>query len=286
MARSQRTWRPWALPLLAVVGGMMYMLFSSRLPSELPPSGASRQDSQHRPTTKMASQLQKLTSVILPARSKHTASVIFMHGLGDQGYGWAPVGDELQNHLPHVKFIFPNAPNQPVTLNGGYRMPSWYDIKSLNDLDQEADEEGLVRSRQAVMEIVREEIDTHGIPANRIVVGGFSQGCVLGLMIGLTTEFKYAGLLSLSGYLPLHKKIMSMASEANQKTPIFWGHGDADPVVNYHFGKISVEMLKKHKYNVDFNTYHNMGHSACPEEIRDVLSFLKTTIPDIPTPKA
>ncbi|KAF9154208.1 hypothetical protein DFQ27_003415 [Actinomortierella ambigua] len=233
----------------------------------------------------MASQLKKLTSVILPARSKHTASVIFMHGLGDQGTGWAPVGEELQRSLPHVKFIFPNAPNQPVTLNYGMLMPSWYDIKSLNDLEQESDEAGLVKSRQSVMELVREEIDNHGIPANRIVVGGFSQGCVLGLMIGLTTEFKYAGLLSLSGYLPLHKKIMSMTSEANQKTPIFWGHGSADPVVRYEFGKHSAELLKKHKYNVNFNTYE-MGHSACPEEIRDILAFLRTTIPELPTPKA
>ncbi|KAG0224279.1 hypothetical protein BGW42_005210 [Actinomortierella wolfii] len=230
----------------------------------------------------MASQLKKLTSVILPARSKHTASVIFMHGLGDQGHGWAPVGEELQNYLPHVKFIFPNAPNQPVTLNYGMQMPSWYDIKSLSDVNSDQDEEGLVKSRQAVMELVREEIDTHGIPANRIVVGGFSQGCVLGLMIGLTTEFKYAGLLSLSGYLPLHKKIMNMASDANKKTPIFWGHGDMDPVVRYDFGKHSVDLLKENKYNVEFKTYKGLGHSACPEEIRDILNFLKNTIPDVP----
>ncbi|KAF8979071.1 hypothetical protein BGZ46_005838 [Entomortierella lignicola] len=191
----------------------------------------------------------------------------------------APVGEELGRYLPHVKFIFPNAPIMPVTLNYGMQMPSWYDIKSLSSIDLEQDEAGMLKSSQQVMQIVREEVEEHNIPANRIVIGGFSQGCVVGLMTGLTSEFKFAGIVSLSGYLPLHSKILNMVADANRKTPIFWGHGDADQVVRYEYGQRSVELLKQSKYNVDFRTYRNLGHGSSPQEIRDLLAFLKETIP-------
>ncbi|KAF9198030.1 hypothetical protein BGZ49_001287 [Haplosporangium sp. Z 27] len=227
----------------------------------------------------MSAPLKKLTSVIQNASSKHSATVIFIHGLGDSGHGWAPVGEELGRYLPHVKFIFPNAPIMPVTLNHGMQMPSWYDIKSLSSIDLEQDEAGMLKSSQQVMQIVREEVEEHNIPANRIVIGGFSQGCVVGLMTGLTSEFKFAGIVSLSGYLPLHSKILNMVADANRKTPIFWGHGDADQVVRYEYGQRSVELLKQSKYNVDFRTYRNLGHGSSPQEIRDLLAFLKETIP-------
>ncbi|GJJ72746.1 phospholipase/carboxylesterase [Entomortierella parvispora] len=228
----------------------------------------------------MASALKKLTKVVQQSKAKHTATVIFMHGLGDSGDGWAPVGEQLGEYLPHIKFIFPNAPNQPVTLNMGMKMPSWYDIKSLNSLNQEQDEQGMLQSRTEIMQIVREEIEDNGIPANRIVIGGFSQGCVMGLMTGLTAEYKFAGIVSLSGYVPLHNKFMNMVSDANRKTPVFWGHGDADQVVRYAYGKQSVELLQANKFNVQFNTYRNMGHGSSPQEIRDLLVFLKETLPE------
>ncbi|KAI8598516.1 Phospholipase/carboxylesterase/thioesterase [Dissophora ornata] len=227
----------------------------------------------------MAAPLKKLTSIVQKASAKHTATVIFIHGLGDSGAGWAPVGEQLGEVLPHVKFIFPNAPSMPVTLNYGMKMPSWYDIKELSSINQEQDEDGMLKSRQQLMQIVREEVEENGIPANRIVVGGFSQGCVMGLLTGLTSEYKFAGIVSFSGYMPLHNKIMNMATDANRKTPILWGHGDADQVVNYDYGVQSVELLKKNKFNVKFNTYRNMGHGSCPQEIRDLLAFLKETIP-------
>lgn len=130
------------------------------------------------------------------------------------------------------------------------------------------------------MQIIREEVEENGVPANRIVVGGFSQGCVMGLLTGLTAEYKFAGLVCLSGYMPLHNKIMSMASDANRKTPIFWGHGDADQVVSYAYGKQSVELLQANKFNVKFNTYRYMGHSSSNDEIRDLLVFLKENLPE------
>ncbi|KAG0349282.1 hypothetical protein BG004_008020 [Podila humilis] len=228
----------------------------------------------------MASSLKKLTSIVQKATGKHTATVVFIHGLGDSGAGWAPVGKQLGEYLPHVKFIFPNAPSQPVTLNYGMSMPSWYDIKELANIDQDQDEAGMLKSRQQIMQIISEEVEQNGIPANRIVIGGFSQGCVMGLLTGLTAEYKFAGITCLSGYMPLHNKIMNMASDANRKTPIFWGHGDCDQVVKYEFGKHSVELLKQNKYNVKFNTYRGLGHGSSNDELRDLLVFLKETLPE------
>ncbi|KAI1304281.1 hypothetical protein EDD11_005235 [Mortierella claussenii] len=238
----------------------------------------------------MASPLKKLTSVIHKATAKHTATVIFIHGLGDSGAGWqviillnlGKVGS-LGQYLPHVKFVFPNAPSMPVTLNNGMNMPSWYDITTLSTIDSDQDEAGMLKSRQQVMQLVREEIEDNGIPANRIVIGGFSQGCVVGLLTGLTAEYKFAGIVALSGYMPLHSKIMNMVSDSNKKTPIFWGHGDADQVVRYDYGRQSVELLQKHKYNVKFNTYRGMPHGSCGQEIRDLLQFLGEQIPQTTT---
>ncbi|KAG0369829.1 hypothetical protein BGZ54_008727 [Gamsiella multidivaricata] len=261
----------------------------------------------------MATSLKKLSSVVQKASGKHTATLIFMHGLGDSGSGWATIGEELTGILPHVKFIFPNAPSMPVTMNHGMHMPSWYDIKNLSkvDDDKEQDEQGMLKSNQqrkkhikaprliiqfrarplmnyffSVMQIVREEVEVAGIPANRIVIGGFSQGCVMGLLLSLTSEFKFAGVVALSGYLPLHSKIFNMATEANKKTPIFWGHGDADQVVRYEYGQRSVEQLQKHKYAVRFNTYPDLGHGFGLEEFRDLSAFLRETLRPVDTASA
>ncbi|KAG0352709.1 hypothetical protein BG005_007900 [Podila minutissima] len=221
----------------------------------------------------------KLTAIVQDAPGKHTATLIFMHGFGDSGAGWAPVGEHISRYAPHVKTVFPNAPAIPIAVNGGMLMPAWYDIRGSLNQDQAQDEEGMLRSRQQIMKIIREEIEEHGVPANRIVLGGFSQGCVLALLTGLTAEYNFAGLVALSGYMPMHTKIMDMVSEASKKTPIFWGHGDADQMVRYEYGRQSVELLEKHKYNVEFKTYHNMGHSASNEELRDMLEFFRKTIP-------
>ncbi|KAG0335586.1 hypothetical protein BG000_007394 [Podila horticola] len=222
----------------------------------------------------------KLTAIVHDAPGKHTATVIFMHGFGDSGAGWAPVGEQISRYAPHIKMVFPNAPSIPIAINGGMLMPAWYDIRGSLNQGQDQDEKGMLRSRQQVMEIIREEIEVHRVPANRIVLGGFSQGCVLALLTGLTAEYQFAGLVALSGYMPMHAKIMNMVSDASKKTPIFWGHGDADQMVRYEYGQQSVELLEKHKYNVQFKTYHNMGHSSSLQEIRDLVEFFKETIPD------
>ncbi|KAG0264837.1 hypothetical protein BG011_005960 [Mortierella polycephala] len=189
------------------------------------------------------------------------------------------MGEQLGSSLPHVKFIFPNAPAIPITVNGGMLTPAWYNILSMSTINRQQDENGMLQSRQQVMQIIRKEVEQNKIPTNRIVIGGFSQGCVLGLLTALTSEHRFGGIVALSGYMPLYDTIMTIAADANRKTPVFWGHGDADAVVKYEYGKQSVELLQEHQYNVKLHTYPRMGHNACPQEFRDLLKFFKETLP-------
>ncbi|GJJ79109.1 phospholipase/carboxylesterase [Entomortierella parvispora] len=224
----------------------------------------------------------KFTSVVLDATTKHTATVIFLHGFGDSGAGWAPVGEQFSRYLPHVKFVFPNAPPLAITAHGGTLTPAWFDLYTPEIAYKMVfDEKRMLLSRQKVMDIINEEIEQNKIPADRIVIGGFSQGCVLGLLIGLTSEQKLAGIIGLSGHIPLPEKIMDLATEANRKTPIFYGHGDSDLVVKYEHGKQSVQLLKDNKYNVQFQTYPHLDHSANDQELRDILAFLLEVIPKV-----
>ncbi|KAJ1927906.1 hypothetical protein EC988_010201, partial [Linderina pennispora] len=155
-----------------------------------------------------------LTSVVLKARAQHTASVIFLHGLGDSGHGWAPVAQILSRTLPHVKFILPNAPESPVTLNFGMSMPSWYDIRSLERVTKDEDEAGMRESMIKVNKIISDEVAA-GISPERIVLGGFSQGGAMTLFTGLQSELKLGGLIVLSAYLPIRDRIFQLATEAS-----------------------------------------------------------------------
>ncbi|PIA19596.1 acyl-protein thioesterase-1 [Coemansia reversa NRRL 1564] len=220
-----------------------------------------------------------LSSVVLQARSAHTASVIFIHGLGDSGNGWKPVAQLLSQNMPHVKFVLPHAPEQPVTLNGGFRMPSWYDIRSLDSIASNEDEDGMNTSMQKINDLIRAEIDS-GTPANRIVLGGFSQGGAMTLFTGLQSEYRLAGLAVLSAYLPIRQRILTRATDSSKHTPIFHGHGTADEIVLYQYGEMTHNVLKKSGYNVEFHSYEHMGHSTCEDEIRDLNAFLRKCIPE------
>ncbi|KAJ2660295.1 hypothetical protein IWW48_003004 [Coemansia sp. RSA 1200] len=223
--------------------------------------------------------MSTLPAAIVRARSTHTASVIFIHGLGDSGHGWVPVAQILSQSLPHVKFIMPHALEQAVTVNGGFRMPSWYDIKSLEKIAGDEDEAGMNASMMKINELIRSEVDA-GIPANRIVLGGFSQGAALTLFTGLQSERRFAGLAVLSGYLPIRDKILTRATDASKKVPVFQAHGTADEVVMFQYGEMTNEVLKKNGYNVDFRTYRHMGHSTCNDEIKDLGQFLSKQLPE------
>ncbi|KAI7902766.1 Phospholipase/carboxylesterase/thioesterase [Cokeromyces recurvatus] len=218
-------------------------------------------------------------SIIVSAKTKQTATVLWLHGLGDTGAGWSFLAEELSSLFPYIKWIFPNAPIKPVTLNNGYPMPAWFDITGLDKshLKQE-DEKGMLDSVASMNQIIRDEVNS-GIPSNRIIVGGFSQGCVLSLLTGLTSEYKLGAIIGCSGWLGLSSKFSSLASEANKNTPILMCHGDNDPVVLPQYGKESAELLQTLGYNVTRKTYPGLPHSANDTEIRDIAEFIKKHIP-------
>jgi predicted esterase len=223
--------------------------------------------------------------LIVPALKRHTATVIVIHGLGDSGAGWIFLAENWRRRskFEEVSFIFPNAPMIPITMNMRMRMPGWYDIKSLDNLEgREEDETGIKRSCDYFHSLIDSEI-AKGIPANRIVIGGFSQGGAMSLLSGLTYKNKLGGIFSLSAYLLLHKKFPDLvpADNPNKETPIFMAHGTADQVVDYKMGVMSKDILKRLEYNVDFRTYEDLTHSADPEEIDHLEAYLNKQIPPL-----
>ncbi|TPX57482.1 hypothetical protein PhCBS80983_g03813 [Powellomyces hirtus] len=220
-----------------------------------------------------------LKVVTVPAISKHTATVFFLHGLGDSGHGWAPVAKMLQPLLPHVKFVLPHAPERPITINFGTKMPGWYDIQALGPGGKE-DPEGVATSISQVSQLIEDEIKG-GIPADRIVLGGFSQGGAVTNIYSLGGSHKLAGLVALSSYVPLtEKRLEQIQNPTNKETPMFMGHGDADQVVAHKWGKMSYDKIVELGKKVEpFKTYRGMGHSSSPEEISDVGAFLKKVLP-------
>jgi len=170
-----------------------------------------------------------------------------------------------------VRFVFPNAPVMAVTVNGGYQMPAWYDIYGPN-LVQREDEAGLRRSQATIEALIANE-KARGIPAKRIVVAGFSQGCAMALMTGLRHAETMAGIVGLSGYLPLAATLAAERHAANHATPIFLGHGSADGVVQPARATATRDALKALGYEVEWHEYP-MAHSVCMEEIADLNAWL------------
>lgn len=182
-----------------------------------------------------------------------------------------------------TKFIFPNAPQIPITINMGMRMPGWYDVSDFSsDLDNRTeDEAGIFRSQKVFHSLVAEEIKA-GIPSERIVLGGFSQGGAMSLLAGVTCPTKLGGIFGLSCYLLLAGKVREMVPKENpnKDTSIFMGHGEADPLVKYEWGVGTAEKLKEWGWSVDLKSYKGLPHSASPEEIDDLERWLKQRIPD------
>lgn len=188
-----------------------------------------------------------------------------------------------KSKFEETKFIFPNAPTIPITVNMGMRMPGWYDITDIDNLaDRSEDEAGIVRTQKVFHNLIAEEIKA-GIPTERIVLGGFSQGGAMSLLSGVTCQTRLGGIFGLSCYLLLKDKLQGMVppENANLKTPIFMGHGDADPLVKYQWGQATAQKLKDWGYEVDFKTYKGYPHTAAPEEIDDLEKWLKGRIPDL-----
>lgn len=206
----------------------------------------------------------------------HTAkrTIIWLHGLGADGSDFVPIVPEL--NLPAtmgVRFVFPHAPNMPITINNGYEMRAWYDIASLS-IDGNVDEAGIAKSRTFVTQLIKNEL-ARGIKTENIILAGFSQGAVIALATGLCYPQRLGGLLALSGYLSLTEEALQNAGTANQHTPLFIGHGTDDPVVPYALGQSAYTRLKQKGYTVEWNSYP-MSHSVCAAEISDIGQWIKT----------
>jgi phospholipase/carboxylesterase len=163
----------------------------------------------------------------------------------------------------------------PVTVNGGYEMPAWYDILGPNLLSQQ-DEVGIKRSERAITDLIDRELD-RGISHENIVLAGFSQGCAMALHTGLRYKHKLAGIVALSGYLPLADTLAHERSQANANTPIFMAHGTQDPVVVMDRGEVSKNALIALGYSVQWKTY-GMGHSVHPTELADISRFIRDVL--------
>jgi phospholipase/carboxylesterase len=201
-----------------------------------------------------------------------TATVLLMHGLGADGNDFVPIVGEMDfSVIGDMRFVFPNAPIMPVTINGGYKMPAWYDIVA-TDLGRQEDEAGLRASRLSIEELLTIE-KARGIAANRIVIAGFSQGCAMALMVGLRHEEKLAGIVGMSGYLPIAATTAVERTQANAATPIFLAHGQQDAVVPLNRASASKQTLEALGYVVDWKDYP-MPHSVCAEEIQDLNLWL------------
>ncbi|KAF8214071.1 Phospholipase/Carboxylesterase-domain-containing protein [Mycena galopus ATCC 62051] len=237
-----------------------------------------------------------LKFITVPALSKHTATVIFVHGLGDSGNGWKPVADMFKE-LSHVKWVLPHAPQIPVTASGGMQMPAWFDLLSFDFAVTEdktgklttvlEDQTGMLKTVHSLNKLITAEVDA-GIPANRIVLGGFSQGGAMSVLTGLTTERKLAGLALLSCWLPLREKIKSMVSEHAASIPIFWAQGDVDPLVKPKVARMSADLVIKEigtpvstgeLKGLLYKTYEGVDHSTNQAELEDLKAWLKKALP-------
>ncbi len=225
-------------------------------------------------------------AIVIEPPESATASVIWLHGLGADGHDFEPIVPHLPNHLTrHTRFIFPHAPQRPITINGGMVMRGWYDVIPADLIGQlekqdfsafKQDAEGIHDSDQILRNYMAEEIE-RGISAQRIVLAGFSQGGAIALHTGLRYPLTLAGIMALSTYLPLADTVESERHSANQQTPIFMAHGLLDPLIWYYFAQHNYTELKKLGYNIQWHSY-NIPHSVSPEEIVDIGNWLSALL--------
>lgn len=200
-------------------------------------------------------------------------AVIWLHGLGADGYDFVPVVKELESlGAPAARYVFPHAPMMPVTINNGFVMRAWYDIRTA-DLAHREDEQTIRSSQRAVEELIGREVQ-RGIPRARIVLAGFSQGAAITLQTGLRQAEPLAGLVALSGYLPLADSLAAERHPGSAGVPVLMAHGTDDPVVPVARAIHSRDLLASLGYGVDWHEYP-MPHSVCAEELEAIAAFLR-----------
>lgn len=205
-----------------------------------------------------------------------TAAVILLHGLGADGYDLAALAGELTpSRRDRVRFVFPHAPYRPVTVNAGYVMRAWYDIRG-PDLAQAEDAAGIVASVEVLHAFIQSQIET-GIPSRRIIIGGFSQGGAVALYAGLTFAQRLGGIMALSAYVPLFSRLQHDGAVADPSTPLMMAHGTEDPIVPVAYGRLSRRRAESLGFTVQWYEYP-MGHAICEAEVHDMAMWLDAAL--------
>ena len=220
--------------------------------------------------------MELLQNIEIETAPNPQVAVIWLHGLGADGNDFVPLVNELDlAGLPGIRFVFPHAKTMPVTINGGYVMRAWYDITGA-ELTRREDEGGLRASQRDVEALIARE-KARGIPASRIILAGFSQGCAMTLQTGMRHPEKLAGMLCLSGYLPLANVVINERTPESLATPIFMAHGTHDNVVPFARARESKELLVSLGYQVEWHEYM-MQHSLCLEEVQDISKWIRKVL--------
>lgn len=223
-------------------------------------------------------------TVIIPPTGKHTATIIFLHGLGDFGTTWHSAFNipKLVKAVPHVKFIFPTAPVQKVTLNRGMSMTSWFDLTGL-DPNSKEDQDGIEKSSRFLNSLVEEEI-LNGISPSNVMIGGFSMGGAVALHAALTSPYCLGGVLALSTWLPLSKTFPNALISGDRKVnlPILQCHGEQDQMIDLKWARLTEQAVKRLGFKqYSFREYKKMAHSSCEREMKDIISFIVQHLPRV-----
>jgi phospholipase/carboxylesterase len=211
--------------------------------------------------------------VIEPTEAQSAGTVIWMHGLGANGHDFEPIVPMLDT--PHLRYVFPHAPEIPVTINAGFVMPAWYDIRTLHEGPNREDREGILRSAEQIRELIQHEIDC-GVPPDAILLAGFSQGAAMALYVGLRYPERLRGIMALSSYLVLPDRLQSEATAANRGTPVLMCHGEHDDTVPCSRGEAARDALiaLTPDRSLEWHTYA-MQHEVCPDEIAVIGEWLR-----------
>ncbi|MSQ80683.1 MAG: carboxylesterase [Candidatus Methylopumilus sp.] len=214
-----------------------------------------------------------MTPIIIDSKGPPIGSVIFLHGLGADGFDFQEIFTRLQ--FNKIRFILPHATYQPITINQGFEMRAWYDLYDLS-LEKDEDEIGMKRSSVFIYQLIEEQISL-GIDSNKIIIGGFSQGAVMSFYLGLRYQKKLGGIAALSGYLPLKEKLLNPIQNDLINIPIFMAHGLYDNVINITIANNSFEKLSNKFNSTNFEKYE-MGHEICEKEIDDLSIFFNQSL--------
>jgi len=206
-----------------------------------------------------------------------TVSIIWMHGIGDHGSSFVPLVQEFDlTDCPPIRFIFPHAIERPVTANGGYEMSAWYDIFGDFSDARNEDHEGVNQSKEWIQELIAQE-KSRGTAANQIFLAGFSQGCAMALETALTYPEKLAGVIGLSGYIPMLDSFKERYNASNKTVPVFYAHGTQDEVVPISRARNALKVMQELGQNIEWHEYP-MPHTLCMPEIIDIGNWLRKVL--------